>query len=508
MPIKKKKPASSKKQNFKEVQPTARIDMSVNTVPDENPRNLWGIFDGDFTNPLPEQLKYYLECLRKGFNFWAALLFEFIRRRDLFIKSVCQTRKLPITSKEWIIEDEEETASADAVEFLKELFGSDWFVQFVADCVEANISGLSIFEINWKVEEGKVTIDNLKLIPNHLVLFDDINQKYIFLDIANNDGNVLKTIGINQMEDRIDFSRLKTIDLPDIKKLEVHALDGYQGNGLMNGFIDGMIWAYLRKSYAKKDFAIFLEKWADPPVSAAYENYLGDEGRKNAKEAAESFGRSKWTSHSKDIDFKVHDESQKAATSQLFMDYIKDEKEDIAVAILGQTLTTSIGDKGSYAAADVHDRVRKDLQLADMIIVSLAANKLIRLVCDMNFTGLKKYPKFKYVSQVDIEFKKALAVIVRDLRVAGFKPVAEEISKTFDFTLIETTPVGGAPDPNNDPGNDTPPEPDKKPEDKTDDTKLSMTIQELTVFAKEFNKADSKNKIALLLKKIFNENKP
>jgi len=516
--MRKIKPTKAKqsKENFKEVKPTARIDMSVSVVPDENPRNLWGIFDGDFTNPTPELLKYYLECSRKGFNFWIGLFFNFIRQRDLFIKSVCQTRKLPITAKEFVIEGDNEEHNKF---YETNITSKKWFLQFIADCVEANIAGLSIFEINYTIEALKVVIENIKLIPNELTLYHDKLAKYLFLDIQNNDGNVLKTIGINANEDRIDFTRLKIIDLDDTKKLEVHALDGSAGNGLRNGFIDGLIWSFLRKNYAKKDFAMFLEKWADPPIDVAYENYLGEEGRKNAKKAAENYGVSKYAVHSKDIEFNIKDEAQKSATGDLFMSYINDEKEDISIAILGQTLTTKIGDKGSYAAADVHDRVRKDLQLADMIIVTLAVNELIERLHKMNFPGTEA-PRFKFVSQVDMEFMKAIAVVVRDLRVAGFKVVADEISKTLGMTLIETTPVGGAADPNmkgaedttepaDDETTDDETKDDKKKKDDDEGTKsLSMTIEELQEFAKEYSKQDTKGKIALLIKKIYNENKP
>ncbi len=61
--------------------------------------------------------------------------------------------------------------------------------------------------------------------------------------------------------------------------------------------------------------------------------------------------------------------------------------------ILGQTLTSEVGDKGSYAAAQVHNEVRMDKRNADIRLVSCTVQKLVDTLWSANeFPG--KPPRF------------------------------------------------------------------------------------------------------------------
>lgn len=52
--------------------------------------------------------------------------------------------------------------------------------------------------------------------------------------------------------------------------------------------------------------------------------------------------------------------------------------------ILGQTLTTDVGDSGSYAAAKVHDAVRDDKRRADVRLISASAQRVIDALWALN----------------------------------------------------------------------------------------------------------------------------
>ncbi len=491
------------------------IMLGVDMIQTENPRNVYGLYQNEYANPTPEQVKFDLEGLRRGLCYFAALRFEHMRRRDLHLKAVCQTRKLPISSKEWIIEfkaaGKNEDIKNEAADFIKNQFSAPWFIQFITDCVEANISGLSIFEINFGIEGDKVVIESVKLIPNHLILYSDKEDKYYFLTNAEND--IFKMRNINYSvtsEDSIDLSKLQKIDIPEIKKLEVHSLDGSAGNGMLNGFVDGLMFAYLKRNYASKDWAIFLEKFANPPVSASYDPMLIDSSKSKAKEAVQNFGVAKWSVYPNGISFKVHDDTQKAQTSILFKDYVTEIKEEISIAILGQTLTTSVGDRGTQALGKVHEQVREDLQQADMIVVSSAVNELVKRLVEVNFPGISEdlFPVFKFVSQVDIAFKKDLAVAIRDLRVAGLKVSPEEVSKKFDLKLEETTAVGAAVDENqNNNDNGNPPEPKPKDKKKKEEDDEEDDAEKMKMLAKKINKKETEKQVSELIEKIYNENK-
>ena len=496
------------------------ITLGVDYVTSENPRNVYGLYQSEFANPNPENFKRYLEDLRHGLNFFPDILFQHVRRRYLHLKSVCQTRKLPIIAKEFKIEAEGDTKekASEATQFIRKMFLRDeskgfpktWFIQFISDIVEAQISGLSIFEINYGIEGNYIIIDRAKLIPNYLTIYSDKEDKYYFLDVEDNDVFKMRNLGYTvSSEDRIDINQVKKIDLPEIKKLEVHSLDGTGGNGLLNGFIDGLLWAYMKWNYTSKDWALFLEKFATPPVSASYDPLLADASKSKALEAVKLFGRSKYSVYPNGIEFKIHDDTQKGQTSVLFKDFITEVKEEISIAILGQSLTTSVGQRGTQALGTVHDKVRSDIQHSDMILVTCAVNDLIDKLIDLNFPGLENRPRFNFVAQVDQEYKKAVAVMIRDLRVAGFKAKAEELSAIFGMSFEETTAVGAAVDEsdNNDNKNNKEPEEDPEEETKEPEEEPEEDTEKMKLVFKEINKKETEAKIKRYIQKIYNENK-
>lgn len=492
------------------------IQLETKTVQAENPSNVYNLYSSEFANPTPDNFKYYLDTLYRGLLFWAYTFFTHLRKRDLHIKAVCQTRKLPIIAKQWIVEafkregDEKPAPEQiEAVEFFEDLFSQDWFIQFISDIVEAQISGLSIFELNYYTEDDRVKLKP-ELIPNSLVIYDDKQNKYFFLQLSENDVFKLRNLGwqINST-DRIDLSKIKYIDLPELKKLEVHSIDGGEGNGLLNGFIDGLMWAYMKRNLASKDWAIYLEKHADPPVSAAYDPLTAEQGRAKAWEAVKMFGRSKAAVFPSGMEFKIHDESNKSGTSQLFKEYITEIKEEISIAILGQTLTTSVGDKGTQALGTVHDKVRGDLQQADMILVAMTVNRIVKILCDLNFPNLEKYPRFTFKALKDIEFLKSMAVIIRDLRVAGFKTKADKLAELFDLPFEETTAVGAAVDENqnnDNSGNDNNGNDEKKNDNKNDEQKSDEDkFKELLKFAEKLSKKKLEAEMEKYLKEFYKE---
>jgi len=68
--------------------------------------------------------------------------------------------------------------------------------------------------------------------------------------------------------------------------------------------------------------------------------------------------------------------------------------EDLAIAILGQNLTTEV-QGGSYAAAQTHFAVRADIVDADRAMVQEALQKLIGWLVDLNF-GAAARPEFSF----------------------------------------------------------------------------------------------------------------
>jgi phage gp29-like protein len=122
---------------------------------------------------------------------------------------------------------------------------------------------------------------------------------------------------------------------------------------------------------------------------------------------------------------------------------------EIQKLILGQTLTSDVGDTGSYAAAQVHNTVREDKRRADIRLVE----KTVRRICTALWT-LNSLPGDAptFIMQddastdldwakVDIEFVKAGALRLTDSYFLKRPDLEPE-----DFTIPPTSaPVMGAP---------------------------------------------------------------
>jgi hypothetical protein len=59
--------------------------------------------------------------------------------------------------------------------------------------------------------------------------------------------------------------------------------------------------------------------------------------------------------------------------------------------ILGQTLTTEVDGKGSYAAALVHNEVKKDRRNADIKLIAVTVQRLVNALVMLNFRDRRKY---------------------------------------------------------------------------------------------------------------------
>jgi len=118
-------------------------------------------------------------------------------------------------------------------------------------------------------------------------------------------------------------------------------------------------------------------------------------------------------------------------------------KGEISVGIIGQTLTTDVGDKGSYAAAKTHMAVRGDIVTRDKILVEAALNELIRWIYDFNFPQ-RTPPTFELYAKEDVD----LDLADRDERLTrqGVKFTPEYYQTAYglkpgDFTLGEPAPA-------------------------------------------------------------------
>lgn len=410
----------------------------------KNISRIYNVYTQEFSQLGINQLKHYFEVARLGMNFWKALLFEEIRKRDLHIGGILQTRKRSIMSKlrnkkidQLISSDWEE-----GKKFIVENFSKSTvkFSNFISDIIEAEITGVSVFEKIYAYENGKLYLEQIPLIPNHLLLYDDTQDAYKYLDALSNDAMLLRTVGMTSLQDRIDLSQISTIELIPEKILEVHSLDGNSQNGFLNGFTDSLIWCYFFKSFSLKDWSVFLELYAMPARIGKYDSLMSNKtDLDNFAKAVENFGSMYWAVINNDNNIELVD-SNKTASSEVYDTFISYWDTKASIRVLGNNITTEVKKYGSNSAVIGAKIVSDEIADSDILLVEDTVNTLIRDLIDLNFANPPEYPKFQFPLEKSLQDLKTKSEIYANLYTIGYRPTKEEIEEEYDIDLDEVTP--------------------------------------------------------------------
>jgi phage gp29-like protein len=119
----------------------------------------------------------------------------------------------------------------------------------------------------------------------------------------------------------------------------------------------------------------------------------------------------------------------KGASPSIFKDLIESCKSEVSIALLGQNLTTEVKG-GSYAAAESHMEVRKDITDSDKKMAERVFNELIGWTWELNFNSGEK-PVFSMYEQEDVD--KTLAERDQILTQAGVKFTKRYFIKGYSF---------------------------------------------------------------------------
>ncbi len=130
-----------------------------------------------------------------------------------------------------------------------------------------------------------------------------------------------------------------------------------------------------------------------------------------------------------DSSVEIMEPSGKGASAQIYAQLLEFCKTEVAIAILGQNLTTEVKG-GSFAAAQSHMAVRGDIVDGDKKIVEEAFNELIDWIFDYNF-GSGQRPVFSMWEEEDVD--KDLAERDKTLSETGVKFTKTYYMRAYGF---------------------------------------------------------------------------
>lgn len=119
---------------------------------------------------------------------------------------------------------------------------------------------------------------------------------------------------------------------------------------------------------------------------------------------------------------EIMEPAGKSASGALYTDLLNFCNTEISKGITSETLTTQLGDTGSYAASNTHAEILATARRSCARLVTTEMNKLFRYIQDTNF-GSGDRPQFVMYEQNDVDM-----------------PLAER-DKTLKETGIDFTPV-------------------------------------------------------------------
>lgn len=388
---------------------------------------LYDMYTREFSELTTENLRFYFLSARKGVNYFKAFLFDEIRRRDLRIGGICESRKLSVLSNEWDIEGDDK----EKVQFIKDNFGRINIQQMMSDIIEAQLQGMSIFQLFYEIENNKMYLSEAPMIQNYLV-YSKGGIK--FLDFSH------LSIFSLRAQASAPVPTVPLIELDPMYYFEVYSFDGNEENGLLNGLIDSIIYGFFFKVYGLKDWSSFIERFAVPALLGTYDPLMSKSDREALWNAINNFGNLFRAMIPNTADLKPlsdNTKSQTGGSGGVFETYTDYWDNSLSIRVLGEPMTTDTSSGGSYAKAKVGREVSEDKKLADRILIKATFDKLIKKLTDLNYANVKQYPEFVFRDEEDVDLKDKKADVLVKLFQAGFTADDKEVSEMFDMVLTK-----------------------------------------------------------------------
>jgi phage gp29-like protein len=341
---------------------------------------------------------------------------------DSHLESVWSVRCSATSGAEWFMaagdEGRREQEAADA--FAAELNGMD-VPRIIEEMMDAVAYGYSPLEVLWTAKEGRWGIENIVGKPPQWFEFNGENKL------------VFRT-GITGTE-----------ELPENRFLLVRHRPSYV-NPYGDKVFSKCFWPVTFKKNGWRWWTVFVEKYGGAFAYGKYPANASEEFKSDLLKALEKMIADAVAIAPEGSEITIESAGDKRGSSDIHTAYIKMANAEISKAVLGQTLTTEIGDKGSYAAAQAHNEVREDLAAADRRRISAAFNRLAAVYTFYNFGREVAPPLFTFIKDEDLQADRA----ERDVKLhqMGWRPKKTYIAREYgipeeDFELEETS--GGDP---------------------------------------------------------------
>ncbi len=343
------------------------------------PEDTWRDYPADGLTP--ERLAGILREADSGSLDRPMQLYEQMEEKDAHLFSVANTRRLALTGLGWQVISAAELregldrpladeAAAYCREALASMEGFDRALQHLALAIGRNIA---IAELVWDVVGGGHRLMDVAPIDFARIAFDELDRPRILTKDEPFDG----------------------IPMP-ANKFVVHMPHAVSGHASRGGLLRVSALAFLGKHYAMKDWLIFAEVFGMPVRIARYEPSATPQEKRELLEMIQSLGSDAAGVFSKAVELEVV-ETKRGGENVPYESLCNFFNREMSKAWLGQTLTTdTAGATGTYATAQIHERVREDIREDDIRKEGQTIRQdVLRPLCQLRFGRDVPVPYFR-----------------------------------------------------------------------------------------------------------------
>jgi phage gp29-like protein len=324
---------------------------------------------------------------------------------DSHLESVWSVRCSAASGAEWFCAAGDDGAKAkDAAEvFAKQLRSLD-VPRIIEEMMDAAAYGYSPLEVLWRSNNGRWDVGDIVGKPPQWFEFDPENR------LAFRTG----VIGAEA--------------LPANRFLLARHRPSYANLYGVKVF-SKCYWPVTFKKNGFRWWTVFVEKYGGAFMYGKYPSNAGERYKAELLTALERMVADAVAVAPAEAEITIDSLANKGSVSAVHKEYIEACNKEISKAVLGQTLTTEVGSVGSYAAAQAHNLVRRDLAAADRRRVSACFDRLAAVWTVYNYGADVAPPAFEFVQDEDLQRERA----ERDVKLyaLGWRPGKAYIEREY-----------------------------------------------------------------------------
>ena len=293
-------------------------------------------------------------------------------------------------------------------------------IDIIKDILKAPRYGYQPIEITWQLKDGFIIPQEIVAKPPEWFFYNREGQ-LCFNKKGVPDGFVI---------------------LPEMKKFLCPTNEADYLNKYGKGYLSMCFWDVAFKKGSMEFWIKFAEKFGMPWIIAKFEQGSDDKIIDDLLDSMEAMVQDAIAAIPDNASVEIKEPGGKTASADIYKQLVETCDKNIAKTIVGQTLTTDVGETGSYSLGQVHKKVLDAIVDSDKTLVEEQFKILFRWIADLNFGSDEDAPEFEFYTEEEIDQARA----DRDTKLHGMgvRFTKNYMQKAYgfdkdDFEIVETS---------------------------------------------------------------------